>query len=143
MGASAVVSAGRGEVDPMASTIEVVRGFLDRDAAGGVQGTAAYFAEDVVFHLAGRGAISGDHRGKEGFFVLLGQMSDIVDSMSIEVHDVLASDGHAVVLDRVTVSRGDRTLTSDRILVLQVGGGRIAEVWVVHVDQQAIDEFLS
>ncbi len=110
-------------------------------------GDAAAFldtlADDVVWHEGTKG-MEGDYRGPEQVAGLLGRfMQELDGPMSMQVHDILASDDHAVVLHVTTFSRKGRTATLQYADVYHVGNGKITEHWHLAVDPQADDEFWS
>ena len=61
----------------------------------------------------------------------------------METHDILASDDHAVVLNKTRATRGGKIQEQDQVVVMHIEGGKVAEVWVHFSDQQAMDEFTS
>jgi len=64
------------------------------------------FTDDVRWHNPGRGPISGDYEGTEQVIQYFARVIELTGgTFSLELHDVLANDEHAVAL--VTV-RGER-----------------------------------
>src|SRR5246127_121818 len=62
-----------------------------------------YFAENIVWHVAGTGPLAGDYEGAAQVIGQLGKISEFTDgSVQPQVHDVLVSNDHTVVL--VTIS---------------------------------------
>jgi uncharacterized protein len=122
----------------------VVRRFIDAMVARDVGAIAGCFTEDVVFHIAGRNALSGDHRGKQEVMTRLFQAwEEAFGGLEIDVHDVLADDDHVVVLSDRRATRDNRTLEMRSASVYHVRDGLIAEAWLFEWDPYAIDEFLS
>jgi hypothetical protein len=69
------------------------------------------FADDMVFHQPGRNPTSGDDQGLDavvGLLRTLGERSG--GTFRSQVHDLLATDQHAVALLRVTAQRGAITV---------------------------------
>jgi ketosteroid isomerase-like protein len=100
------------------------------------------FADDVVWHVAGRNPISGDYTGKEqvfGFFANLQQLSD--GTSTVEVHDLLADDEHGVAIVTESATRNGHTYHGRATHVLHLRDGKVTEFWDAHVDQYAADEF--
>ena len=126
----------------MATKPEIMSAYLERVVAGDLEGATESYTDDIVFHWAGRGPLSGDYTGKAA---VLGMFADYARQLqaSVETHDTLYSDDHAVALIRATLTRGDRSITTNRVVVYHFAGDRISEVWVVDADQQAIDELLA
>lgn len=126
----------------MADKQGLLRAYLDRVVAGDLQGATEYFSDDVVFHWAGRGPLSGDHRGKEEVRETLARYDRLVEA-SLEPHDMLFSKDHAVVLARVTYRRAEGSLTMNRVVVYHFSDDKISEVWLLDEKQQEADELLS
>jgi ketosteroid isomerase-like protein len=61
----------------------------------------------------------------------------------VELHDIVAGDEHTIVLWTRIAQRGADRLYSNGVGVYHVVDGKITEVWVVHEDQYAADEFFS
>jgi ketosteroid isomerase-like protein len=102
------------------------------------------FADDVVWHIAGRSALSGDYTGKEqvfGFFAKIQEMSE--GTAKIQVHDLLASDEHGVAVVTESATRNGRTHEGNATHVLHLRDGKVTEFWDAQTDQYAADEFWS
>lgn len=126
----------------MATKPEIIGAYLGRITAGDLEGAAEYYTDDIAFHWAGQGPLSGVYTGKAA---VLGLFADYASraQASIEPHDTLYSDEHAVALVRATLTRDSRSVTTNRVVVYHFAGDRISEVWVADADQQAVDELLA
>ncbi len=123
---------------------EVARSATEALSKGDMEGFFGHHTDDVIVHFPGRGPMAGDYRGKDGLAQLFQRQMQMLDSPpEIENHDTLASDDHAVVLNRVRASRGGRTLEQQQVVVMHIDGGKISEVWLQFSDQQAMDEMAS
>ena len=123
---------------------EVARSATEALSKGDMEGFLSHHNDDVVVHFPGRGPMAGDHRGKAGVAQMFQQQMQILDAPpEIESHDILASDDHAVVLNKVRASRGGRALEQDQVVVMHITDGKIAEVWLQFSEQQAMDEMAS
>lgn len=120
----------------------LMRSYLDRVVVGDLEGAATHYTDAVVFHWAGKAPLSGDYEGKAAVLDMFAKFASSVES-SVEPHDVLISDDHAVVLNRATYRRGGRSLTTNRVVVYHFSGDKISEVWVVDEKQREVDDFLS
>jgi ketosteroid isomerase-like protein len=58
-----------------------------------------------------------------------------------QVHDLLATDDHAVALLRVTAQREDRAVDVPVVHVWHVRDDKLAEAWAYPVDQHLLDQF--
>lgn len=123
---------------------EIARSATEALSKGDMEGFLSHHADDTVVHFPGRGPMAGDHRGKDGVAKMFQQQMQMLDSPpEIENHDILASDDHAVVLNKTRATRDGKILEQDQVVVMHIEGGKIAEVWLQFSDQQAMDEFAS
>jgi uncharacterized protein len=102
------------------------------------------FADDVVWHVAGRSSLSGDYNGKEqvfGFFAKLQEMSE--GTSKVEVHDLLANDEHGVAVVTESATRSGRNHGGNATHVFHLRDGQVTEFWDAQTDQYAADEFWS
>jgi ketosteroid isomerase-like protein len=121
--------------------VTVLRSAYEAFAKGDVATLAQLLDEDIVWHESTRG-FEGDYRGLDQVLALLGRFGqETGGQMSISIHDVLASDDHAVILQNTTISRKGRTYTGQYADVFHVQGGMLAEHWHLAVDPKADDEF--
>jgi uncharacterized protein len=129
--------------DPMAHpNEETARAALSAFQQGDMVAIRDYFSPDVVWHVPGRGPLSGDYRGVDevlGFFAKTMELTN--GTFRLEVHDVLANDEHVTVLSTITAEREGRSLKSNGVQVVHVKDGHALESWLHPDDQYAIDEF--
>ena len=101
-------------------------------------------AEDAVWHVPGRSQVAGDYRGHDQIFGYFAKLMELTGgTFKVDLHDVLATDDHVINLDRMTASRGDKTLDMDLVLVVHPKDGKIAEAWDLFSDQYGWDDFWS
>jgi ketosteroid isomerase-like protein len=115
----------------------------DAFARGDVQGALAVFAQDILWHIPGRGPLSRDYRGHAevlGFFSFMELSSG---TFRIQVDDVLAKGDRVVVLCTESAQRGGRSWSSPQVHVWTVRDGRATIFWQYQGDQQTEDEFWS
>jgi ketosteroid isomerase-like protein len=113
-------------------------------STGDVETLKQLIAQDAVWHVPGRSALAGDHRGHDEIFSFFGKLMELSGgSFRAELHDVTASNEHAVNLDRVTASRSGKALDINLSLVVHIRDEKIAEAWDFFSDLYAWDEFWS
>lgn len=103
-----------------------------------------FFTEDIVWHASGRNPLSGDYKGVDevlGMFAKSFELSG--GTLSVELHDVLANDEHAVALGVARGEREGKTLEDRYAHVVHLRDGKVSESWIHSGDQYAIDEFWS
>jgi RNA 2',3'-cyclic 3'-phosphodiesterase len=133
-----------GAVDP----VSVVRRFHAEQsrsyAEGAVEGVRELLSEDVVWHVPGRSAIAGEHRGRDAvlaYFDARRRMSGA--TFRVTVHGIARIGERVVQLAGGRAEFGGRETTWETVGVFTVRDGRIAECWLVPFDQDAFDEIWS
>ncbi|HSL12529.1 MAG TPA: nuclear transport factor 2 family protein [Actinomycetota bacterium] len=89
----------------------------------------AHIADDIVWHVGGNSRSAGTYRGKE---TVAQMMSGVAtpDSMKADVHDVIASDEHTVVLGTAVVTApSGASAEYNYVNVFHVDGETITEAW--------------
>jgi len=111
---------------------------------GNIQDVFALLAEDILWHVPGRGPLSGNYRGHaevlDFFQHFMGLSSG---TFRIEIDNVLAQDDQVVVLCTQSAQRGSHSWSSRQVEVWTVKDGRATVYWQYQGDQQAEDEFWS
>ena len=121
---------------------ELLRSLYGAFARRDIDTVRQVFADGVVFHQPGRNPTSGDYEGVEAVLGLLGTLAERSGgTFRAEVHDLLASDQHAVALLQVTAERNGRKVDAPVVHVAHVRDGRVAEIWVHPRDIHVLDEF--
>ena len=103
-----------------------------------------FFADDIRWHYPGKSPLGGVYDGVDqvaGW--LLSTYEACWGSITVEVHDVIASDEHAVALITVRAERQGRSLQDDTVQVFHITDGKATEVWTYPSDLYASDEFWS
>jgi len=103
------------------------------------------FTPDIVWHQGGRNQTSGDYRGSDAVIGLFGKLFQLTDgTFSVDVHDMLASEDHVVVLARVDAKRGGKTLQHGEYShICHFRDGKLSEAWIVDTDPYEQDEFFA
>lgn len=119
----------------------VLRAALDAIGSGDALAYAEVAADDLVVHVPGRSRLSGELHGRGIFGVRVRELTG--GTLTIDVHDVLASDEHAVGIYTMRVQCPGRSLEWRQVNVYHVRHGKIVEVWQNPVEQDAFDTFFS
>ena len=125
--------------------IELMRRYSAALTAGQAAEVLPYYAEDLVLHIPGRSPHAGTFHGQDAVLAYYTRIFRDTEGRfeSLGVDDILASDTHAASLVRWRVTRGDRTLEIDRVVVYRIENERIAEIWVRDWDQYGYDEVFA
>lgn len=122
---------------------QVVRRYFDavhRDPAL----TADIYDPGVVLHYSGTHRLSGDHRGTEAVLELFRRSrAAFRGTQTLDVHDVVAGDEHAVALLQASAELEGRRMPWHRVVVFHVDGSRITEQWILDGDQQLVDRVVG
>ncbi|HSE44260.1 MAG TPA: nuclear transport factor 2 family protein [Gemmatimonadales bacterium] len=104
---------------------------------------AALLDDDITWYESTSG-MEGVYRGRDQVTAFLGQVLQQAGMrMSIEIHDILANDEHAVILHESTITVGDRSHTGQYADVYHLRDGKITAHWHLAVDAKADAEFAS
>lgn len=123
---------------------ELVRRGYGAFARGDLEPLKEIFAEDIVFHVLGRGLISGEYRGRDAVFGFFAKGQELSGgTLRIELHDVAATDEHAIALQLNRAERGGKSLEARVVGVYHVRDGKATEAWFLTDSQYENDEFWS
>jgi len=125
--------------------IELMRRYSETLSAGHAAEILPFFTEDCVLHIPGRSPHAGRYEGQDAVLAYYTRLFRDTDGKfdNLGVDDILASDTHAASLVRWRVTRGDRTIDIDRVVVYRIVDDKIAEIWVRDWDQYAYDELFA
>jgi ketosteroid isomerase-like protein len=106
---------------------------------GDMAASLANLADDVVWHEIGR---DEPIRGKQALIERY-QSASAGGSITVDTHDVIANDEHAVALVTATATMGDRSLTYRTAEIYHVRDGKITERWAFSDDTERINQFFG
>jgi uncharacterized protein len=124
------------------NNVGLIRSAYAAFARGDVQAVLAAFAEDILWHIPGRGPLSRDYRGHAEvlrFFQHFMELSK--GTFRIELDEVFAKGDRVVVLCTEAARRGTKEWSSPQVHVWTVRNGRAVVFWQFQGDQQSEDEF--
>ena len=121
---------------------QVVRDLYAARARGDLVAVTALLDPDIEWHEPYE--YLGHLRGRAAVLDALRETIDATrGSFRIELHDVLASDDHAVALVEWGAERDGRALSGHEVAVYHVRDGRVSEVWFYTEDTHGIDEIFA
>lgn len=125
------------------SSVETMRRLYEAIAKGDTD-ILTDLLSDCAWHVPGEGILAGAYRGPDEIAGLFARGSEETGgTIAFQVHDIIGDAEHAVGLDRVTATRGERTIDMNRVTIVHVKDGKITESWLVPEDQYEFDEFWS
>jgi ketosteroid isomerase-like protein len=103
-----------------------------------------YFAQNIVWHVTGTGPLAGDYEGVGQVISQLGKISALAGgTIRPQLHDVLVSSDHTVVLATVTAERAGRQLQLSLVHVIHAENGKATEMWTHSTDPAGAASFWS
>jgi ketosteroid isomerase-like protein len=132
------------EITAAQANAALIKSAYDAFSRGDTQSVFAIFAENILWHVPGRGPLSRDYRGHAevgGFFEHFMGLSD--GSFRIQIDQILANRDRVVVLCTESASRAGRSWSSPQVHVWTVKDGRATAFHEYEGDQQGEDEFWS
>ncbi|HXX47849.1 MAG TPA: nuclear transport factor 2 family protein [Myxococcota bacterium] len=128
--------------DPASANGELIRDAYAAFARGDVQGALSRFADDIVWHVPGRGPLSRDYRGPDEVLGFFGHFMELSNgTFRLEVDDVLAQGERVVVLCTESARRGGRSWSSPQVHVWTVKDGKATSFREYCGAEQDEDEF--
>jgi len=101
--------------------------------------------DEILWHNGGDNPLTGEFRGKDEVMEMLARFGQLMEgTYEADIHDVLASDDHTVVIGTYTATRHGRTHSARFVDVIHPApDGRAREFWRFFDDVAAEDEFLK
>ncbi len=119
------------------------KGYTAFDAAD-VNTVLDLFADDIVWHIGGDSKYTGTYNGKQAVMEFFGRLMQDGLQQKHEIHDILASEGHVVVLANVTMTYKGQTIVGQVADVLHENAdGKTTEYWRIATDQKAFDDLVG
>ncbi len=102
------------------------------------------FQPDIVWHQGGDNPTSGDYRGAEQVLGLFGNLFQSTDgTFTARIDRAEASDDLVMAIGVSTASRKGRSINEPYTHVCRVRDGKLAEAWIINLNQPVIDAFFS
>ncbi|HSV41634.1 MAG TPA: nuclear transport factor 2 family protein [Nocardioidaceae bacterium] len=124
---------------------EVMQAYADAWGRGDPDGAFEFYADNVVMHLPGRGALAGTHAGKPAVVAAIRALLARTDGIpvTVEVLDRLASADRIALVLREVATREDEVLDLRRVNVYTVRDGKISDIDIFEAHQYDVDEFFG
>ena len=98
----------------------------------------ALISDDIVWHEIGS---AEPRHGKQALQAAAPGGSDY--EITATLHDIVASDDHAIALVEATATRGGRTMTYRSAEIYHIRDGKVTERWAFSDDTGAIAAFFE
>jgi ketosteroid isomerase-like protein len=120
----------------------LIRSAYEAFSRGDIGGAMAAFADDILWHVPGRGPLSRDYHGVDEVLAFFGQLNALsAGTFRVQIDDVLAQGDRVIVLCTESARRGDRTWSSPQVHAWTVRGRQATVFHQFQGDQQTEDEF--
>lgn len=105
----------------------------------------AFYADDVVMRIPGRGALAGFHEGKAAVVAAIQALLARTDDATVDltVIDRMSSPERVAMMVSERVRRGTEELEFRRVAVYRVLDDRIVDIDIFDADQYGVDEFFG
>jgi ketosteroid isomerase-like protein len=123
--------------------IDVARAYFQAVQTGDMAALGKLVGEQVVWHQPGSNQFSGERRGRNAVFEMLGAMMQATaGTFAIEkVHSVMGNGEMVAASIHFSGRREGKSMSMDGVDVLRVEDGAIVEAWLFSSDQAAEDAF--
>ncbi len=120
-----------------------VRDALEAFSRGDFETLGSFLAEDVVWHVGGNHELSGDYRGRNAALAYCAEAFALAGgTLHGEPFEILVSDRHAGVFNRITGQRDGRKFDAVFAQAIRFDNeGRWAEYWALADEQDEVDAF--
>jgi ketosteroid isomerase-like protein len=125
-----------------AANREIIASAYEAFGRGDIPAVLETLAEDILWHIPGRGPLSRDYRGHDevlGFFQHFTELS--AGTFQITVDAILAKDDRVIVLVTESAERHGRKWSSPQVHAWTINDGAATVFWQFQGDQQTEDEF--
>jgi ketosteroid isomerase-like protein len=124
--------------------VELVRKGYEAFIAGDMVWLNEHLHHDIVWHVAGHNVLSGDHKGRDAVLAFFAKSVQIA-LPEFDIHDIVGSEDHVVVLSKTTFRRTDngQSFEDNSVTVFHVDKEQAIEVWSLQEHQAELDKFLA
>ena len=130
------------QLTPADANAELIRTGYAAFSRGDIPTVLTLLAEDILWHVPGRGPLSRDYRGHAEVLAFFGRFMEMSNgTFRVRVDEVFANQERVVVLCTESAERAGRSWSSPQVHVWTIKEGRAAVFWQYQGDQQTEDEF--
>ncbi|WDV49411.1 nuclear transport factor 2 family protein [Streptomyces coeruleorubidus] len=125
------------------TNVDIAREYFQAVQQGDLARVGELLDEGIVWHQPGANQFSGERKGRDAVFAMLGGMMQTSQgSFAIDaVHTLMGNDDMVAAGIHFSGRRDGASMSMDGVDVLRVRDGKIVEMWLFSGDQAAEDEF--
>ena len=122
---------------------DIARAYFQAIQTGDMATLGKLVGEHVVWHQPGSNQFSGERRGRNAVFEMLGaMMQSTAGTFAIDkVHSIMGNGEMVAASINFSARRDGKSMSMDGVDVLRITDGAIIEAWLFSGDQSAEDEF--
>jgi uncharacterized protein len=122
----------------------LVRNAFEAFMRGDAEAARSAFDSHVVWHVSGRGVLSGDFRGFDEIAKWGAQLFERSGgTLQEELHEVLANDGTVFQWVTYRATRAGKSIEDESVNLFRIRSGKIVECWVFFGKPYEFDNFLA
>ncbi|MEU0216720.1 nuclear transport factor 2 family protein [Streptomyces sp. NPDC006265] len=123
--------------------VDIAREYFQAVQKGDLAKVGELLGEEIVWHQPGANQFSGERKGRDAVFAMLGGMMEASQgSFAIDTVHALMGNGDMVAASiHFAGRREDGSMSMDGVDVLRLQDGKIVEMWLFSGDQVAEDAF--
>ncbi len=124
---------------------QLVREGLAAFESGDMAWMDEHMSDDIVWHVGGNSKWAGTYRGKREVLEFQAHQGQAMSTPpEVDVHDILGSDDHVVVLGTAKATAGDGSSAEWKYVnIFHITDGKATEVWGMAENDAAVDPFLD
>ena len=125
--------------------VTIVREGFEAFQKGDMEWMDQHLSDDVIWHVGGNSKWSGAYEGRAKVLEFFARQTQALSGQpSVDIHDIVGSDDHVVVLGTAQATAADGSSAEWKyVQVFHIRGGKATEVWGLAENDAAVDPFLD
>ena len=122
-----------------------MQAYIAAARAGGFSAAYRFYSDDIVGHVPGRSAFTGELRGRDAVvgYIETARAISARSDVDLEVLDMLGSEERVALIVREVFHLPSGDVEIRRANVYRVHGGAITEIWIFEANQYEVDELFA
>ncbi|GAB24224.1 hypothetical protein GOPIP_064_00620 [Gordonia polyisoprenivorans NBRC 16320 = JCM 10675] len=127
------------------NTERIIHAYHDAWERGDQEAGVSYFADDLVVTMGGNGPLAGVYKSREDFVTnWIGRVAEYTDTWDVVSSDtLLVGDDGILLLVHEKWSRGEASVTTERVGHYRVVGDKIVECRFADMNQPEVEAFFG
>ncbi len=122
--------------------VQRMREGYDAFASGDLGAFEELWSDDIRWHNAGHGTLSGTYEGRQAILEMFARLFEVTEgSLRLQPRALVADDDWGFAAVTVSATRGDRSLDTMDVHTVRLRNGRVVEFWLTSTEPDRSDEF--